>query len=74
MSCIWIDVNYNTPPVGVIVLVKYNAFRSDSPFTYVVAKYFGEWKQEYMIDGYMMLRNIPKPNWWALIEAEAEHG
>ncbi len=73
MPCIWSDANYTDPPTGVKVLAKYNTLRSDSPFEYVVAHFDLSWRTYNMNNGYLMESIIPKPDWWALIEAEDDH-
>ncbi len=73
MPCIWNDARYSNPYIGIKVLTKYHVLRSDAPFEYVVAKFDGEWKTEYMSGGYLMELKIPKPDWWALIEPEDDH-
>ena len=74
MACEWRVVGYSKPPVGLEVLVKYNIVRSDSPFTYVVAKYSGvSWKVTTMSGGYLGESIIPEPNFWAFIEKDHEH-
>jgi len=74
MPCVWNDTHYSEPPSRVKVLAKYRNFRSDSPFEYVVAHFDLSWRTWYMKDGYIMESIIPKPDWWALIEAEDDHG
>ena len=75
MACNWLDIKYNYPPTGVKLLAKYNKFRSDTPFEYVVAHFNLSWRTYYMSsDGRVMEAIIPKPDWWALIEPEDDHG
>lgn len=75
MPCIWNNVDYTVPPTRVKLLVKYNPFRSDTPFQYVVAHFDMSWRTHYMSsDGRVVEGIIPKPDWWSLIEAEDDHG
>jgi hypothetical protein len=73
MPCIWNDARYSEPPSRVKVIAKYNIVRSDIPFEYVVAHFDLSWRTWYMMDGHLMESIIPKPDWWALIEAEDDH-
>lgn len=75
MACDWRNTDYNYPPTGVKLLAKYNPFRSDTPFRYVVAHFNMSWRTYYMSsDGRLVEGIIPKPDFWALIESEDDHG
>jgi hypothetical protein len=74
MACVWKNTEYSNPPTGKHIVVKYNGFRSDTPFAYIAAIYEEGWKQEILDNsGKFRLRTIPKPDWWAYIEGDDEH-
>ena len=68
MACEWISVGYGVPPSGKQILMKYNEFRSDSPFKYVVGIFNNGWMTQYMFDGYISTVQVPEPDYWAFIE------